>query len=208
MKEENIVNNISGAVGGIMTDIPETIDLKEITALAQKAVIEILEKADLKKNAVFVVGCSSSTVAGKSFGTASSMEIAQAIFDGIYPELHSRDIYIAAQCCEHLNRAIVTENAAAVAQNRETVNVVPQPKAGGSFATITYNTLKEPVVVEHIKADAGIDIGGVLIGMHLKDVAVPLTLSVKQIGEAHITSARTRPKFIGGERAYYNDKLK
>lgn len=191
-----------------MTDIPETIDLKEITALAQKAVTEILEKANLKKNSVFVVGCSSSTVAGKSFGTASSMEIAQAIFDGIYPELEKRGIFIAAQCCEHLNRAIVTENAAAVAQNRETVNVVPQPKAGGSFATITYNTLKEPVVVEHIKADAGIDIGGVLIGMHLKDVAVPLTLSVKQIGEAHITSARTRPKFIGGERAYYNDKLK
>ena len=180
----------------------------EITDLAQKAVIEILEKANLKKNSVFVVGCSSSTVAGKSFGTASSMEIAQAIFDGIYPVLKERGIYIAAQCCEHLNRAIIIENAAALAQNREIVNVVPQPKAGGSFATITYNTLKEPVVVEHIKADAGIDIGGVLIGMHLKDVAVPLTLSVKQIGEAHITSARTRPKFIGGERAYYNDKLK
>jgi len=179
---------------------------EEITSQAKQAVLEILEKANLKEGSIFVVGCSSSTVAGKSFGTASSMEIAQAIFDGIYPELKKRNIYIAAQCCEHLNRAIIMEKAAA--QNRELVNVVPQPKAGGSFATITYRTLQEPVAVEHIKADAGIDIGGVLIGMHLKDVAVPLTLSVKEIGEAHVTSARTRLKFIGGERAVYNDDLK
>ena len=198
---------------------------EEITAQAKQAVLEILEKANLKEGSIFVVGCSSSTVAGKSFGTASSMEIAQAIFNGIFPELEKRNIYIAAQCCEHLNRAIIIEKAAALAQNMEFVNVVPQPKAGGSFATITYRTLKEPVVVgsfatityrtlkepvvvEHIKADAGIDIGGVLIGMHLKDVAVPLTLSVKNIGEAHITSARTRPKFIGGERAVYNNDWK
>ena len=181
---------------------------EEITAQAKQAVTEILEKANLQKGSVFVIGCSSSTVAGKSFGTASSMEIAQAVFDGIFPELQKRDIHIAAQCCEHLNRAIVTEKAVSAAQNREYVNVVPQPKAGGSFATITYRTLKEPVVVEHIKADAGIDIGGVLIGMHLKEVAVPLTLSVKNIGEAHVTSARTRAKFIGGERAVYNDELK
>ena len=181
---------------------------EEITSQAKQAVLEILEKANLKEGSIFVVGCSSSTVAGKSFGTASSMEIAQAIFDGIYPELKKRNIDIAAQCCEHLNRAIIIEKAAALSQNREFVNVIPQPKAGGSFATITYRTLQEPVVVEHIKADAGIDIGGVLIGMHLKDVAVPLTLSVKSIGEAHVTSARTRLKFIGGERAVYNDDLK
>lgn len=181
---------------------------EEITAQAKQAVTEILEQARLKQGDVFVVGCSSSTVAGKSFGTASSMDIAQAIFDGIYPELQSRGICLAAQCCEHLNRAIVTENAVALKQNREAVNVVPQPKAGGSFATITYSTMKEPVVLEHIKADAGMDIGGVLIGMHLKEVAVPLTLAIKCIGEAHITSARTRPKFIGGERAHYNDTLK
>lgn len=181
---------------------------EEITQQAKQAVIEIIEQAHLKAGDVFVTGCSSSTVAGESFGQASSMEIAQAIFDGIYPELSSRGIYLAAQCCEHLNRAIITEKAVAVSQYRETVNAVPQPKAGGSFATITYNTLKEPVALEHIKADAGIDIGGVLIGMHLKDVAVPLTLSIKQIGQAHITSARTRAKFIGGERAHYNEELK
>ncbi|MGN1457294.1 MAG: TIGR01440 family protein [Acutalibacteraceae bacterium] len=181
---------------------------EEITKQSRDAVLEIIERAKLTKGDVFVVGCSSSTVAGEDIGTASSVDIAKAIFDGIYPELTKRGIFLAAQCCEHLNRAIITEKAVAVAQNREIVNVVPQPKAGGSFATTAYNTFNEPVAVEHIKADAGIDIGGVLIGMHLKEVAVPLTLKVKKIGSANITSARTRPKFIGGERAHYNDELK
>lgn len=181
---------------------------EELTQQAKTAVLEIIEQAKIGKESIFVVGCSSSTVKGENYGKASSMEIAQAIFDGIYPELKSRGIFLAAQCCEHLNRAIITEREAAEKLREPEVNVVPQPKAGGSFATITYNTLENPVAVEHIKADAGIDIGGVLIGMHLKEVAVPLVISVKNIGKAHITSARTRPKFIGGERARYNDDMK
>lgn len=181
---------------------------EEITQQAKTAVLEIIEQAKIGKGSIFVVGCSSSTVKGENYGTASSMEIAQAIFDGIYPELKSRGIFLAAQCCEHLNRAIITEREAAERLREPEVNVVPQPKAGGSFATITYNTLENPVAVEHIKADAGIDIGGVLIGMHLKEVAVPLVLSVKTIGKANITSARVRPKFIGGDRANYNGDLK
>ena len=181
---------------------------EELTQQAKTAVLEIIEQAKIGKGSIFVVGCSSSTVKGENYGKASSMEIAQAIFDGIYPELKSRGIFLAAQCCEHLNRAIITEREAAEKLREPEVNVVPQPKAGGSFATITYNTLENPVAVEHIKADAGIDIGGVLIGMHLKEVAVPLVISVKNIGKAHITSARTRPKFIGGERAHYDDLLK
>lgn len=181
---------------------------EEITRQARQAVTEILQAAGLRQGDVFVVGCSSSTVAGEAFGSASSMELAQAVFDGIYPLLKEQGIYLAAQCCEHLNRAVIIERAAAKCQNREEVNVVPQPKAGGSFATITYHTLQDPVAVEHIKADAGLDVGGVLIGMHLREVAVPLTLSLCRIGEAPITSARTRPKFIGGERARYNDSLK
>lgn len=181
---------------------------EELTQQAKTAVLEIIEQAKIGKGSIFVVGCSSSTVKGENYGKASSMEIAQAIFDGIYPELKSRGIFLAAQCCEHLNRAIITEREAAEKLREPEVNVVPQPKAGGSFATITYNTLENPVAVEHIKADVGIDIGGVLIGMHLKEVAVPLVISVKNIGKAHITSARTRPKFIGGERAHYNDDMK
>lgn len=181
---------------------------EELTQQAKTAVLEVIEQAKIGKGSIFVVGCSSSTVKGENYGKASSIEIAQAIFDGIYPELKSRGIFLAAQCCEHLNRAIITEREAAEKLREPEVNVVPQPKAGGSFATITYNTLENPVAVEHIKADAGIDIGGVLIGMHLKEVAVPLVISVKNIGKAHITSARTRPKFIGGERARYNDDMK
>lgn len=181
---------------------------EELTQQAKTAVLEIIEQAKIGKGSIFVVGCSSSTVKGENYGKASSMEIAQAIFDGIYPELKSRGIFLAAQCCEHLNRAIITEREAAEKLREPEVDVVPQPKAGGSFATITYNTLENPVAVEHIKADAGIDIGGVLIGMHLKEVAVPLVISIKNIGKAHITSARTRPKFIGGERARYNDDMK
>ncbi len=179
-----------------------------ITRQAQQAVRDVLAAAKLKKGDIFIVGCSSSTVKGASFGAASSMEIAQAIFDGIYPILQEQGIYLAAQCCEHLNRAVILEREATVKQGREEVNVVPQPKAGGSFATITYRTLKDPVAVEHIRADAGLDVGGVLIGMHLREVAVPLTLSIRAIGEAHLTAARTRAKFIGGERAVYNDDLK
>ena len=181
---------------------------EELTQQAKTAVLEIIEQAKIGKGSIFVVGCSSSTVKGENYGKASSMEIAQAIFDGIYPELKSRGIFLAAQCCEHLNRAIITEREAAEKLREPEVNVVPQPKAGGSFATITYNTLENPDAVEHIKAVAGIDIGGVLIGMHLKEVAVPLVISIKNIGKAHITSARTRPKFIGGERAHYNDDMK
>lgn len=181
---------------------------EEITKKANDALLEILEQAALKPGSVFVVGCSSSTVSGNGYGKASSMDIAQALFDGIYPELESRGIYLAAQCCEHLNRAIITSGKAAEKLRLDPVNVVPQPKAGGSFATITYKTLRDPVALEHIKADAGMDIGGVLIGMHLKEVAVPLNLKNNMIGQAHITAARTRPKFIGGERAHYDDELK
>ena len=180
---------------------------EEIREKAKQLVLEVLEQAKLKKGSVLVVGCSSSTVEGEGYGKASSMEIAQALFDGIYPELKDRGIFLAAQCCEHLNRAIITSRTVAEKQMRDIVNVVPQPKAGGSFATITYGILEDPVAVEHIKADAGIDIGGVLIGMHLREVAVPLNLKNNMIGKAHITAARTRPKSIGGERAHYDPDL-
>ena len=125
------------------------------------------------------------------------------MFEEIYPFLKEKGIYLAAQCCEHLNRAIIIEAECAKARGYEIVSVIPQPKAGGSFATTAYKNFKAPVAVEEIRADAGLDIGGTLIGMHLKRVAVPVRLSVKNIGEANILCARTRPKFIGGSRAGY-----
>ena len=171
-----------------------------------KAVIgEICEKANLQKGNIFVVGCSTSEVIGAKIGTNSSPEVAQVLFDALHDYAKEKGIYLAIQCCEHLNRTIVVEKEAV--PNAEIVNVVPQPKAGGSLATAAYNGFTNPVVVEEIKADAGIDIGSTLIGMHLKKVAVPVRLENNTIGEATVVAARTRPKFIGGVRAVYDQEL-
>ena len=164
---------------------------------------ELLEVAGLKKGDIFVVGCSSSEIIGQKIGKGSSPEAANAVFEVIYDILKKKGIYLAAQCCEHLNRAVIIEEDCAEKYGYEIVNVKPQPKAGGSFATTAWKRFANPVAVEHIRADAGMDIGGTLIGMHLKDVAVPVRLSVSGIGEAILLCARTRPKFIGGSRAHY-----
>ena len=170
---------------------------------AQSIITELLEQAKLNPGDILVVGCSSSEILGSKIGKGSSYSAAEAVFDVIYPMLCDRGIYIAAQCCEHLNRALVIEKQAAEKYGLEIVCAIPQPKAGGSFATVTYKNLKEPVLVESVKAHAGIDIGGTLIGMHLKQVAVPVRTALSKIGEANIICARTRPKFIGGERTVY-----
>ena len=180
----------------------------EITAQARQAASELVELAGLKQGDLLVIGCSSSEVLGEHIGKGSSMDAAKAVFEGIDPLLREKGIFLAAQCCEHLNRAIIIEEKAAEKFAYEIVNVRPQPKAGGSFATIAWESFESPVAVEHIKAKAGMDIGATLIGMHLKEVAVPLRLSIKQIGRASLVCARTRAKFIGGERACYVEDLK
>ena len=179
--------------------------LKKLEQEAYEAACEILEIAKLKKDNIFVVGCSTSEVIGGKIGTASSPETAQAVFSGIYRATKEYGVYLATQCCEHLNRSLILEREAAEKYGYEEVNVVPQPKAGGSFSTAAYHAFAEPVAVEHIKAHAGMDIGDTFIGMHLKDVAVPVRISKKQIGEAHVTCARTRAKFVGGVRAVYDE---
>ena len=176
---------------------------EEIKQQAAAAALELLEQANLKKGSIVVVGCSSSEVVGEKIGHGSSVEAAEAIYEAIAPVLAERGVYLAAQCCEHLNRALIIEAECAETYGYESVCVVPQPKAGGSFATTAWKRFSSPVAVEHIRADAGLDIGGTLIGMHLKDVAVPVRLSVSRIGEAILLCARTRPKFIGGSRAHY-----
>lgn len=181
---------------------------EELTQQARTAVEELLDTAKLHPGDLFVVGCSSSEIVGEHIGKGSSMEAAQAVFAGIYPVLKVRGIYLAAQCCEHLNRALILEEAAAEKFGYEPVNVRPWAHAGGSFATTVFENLEHPVAVEHIRASAGMDIGDTLIGMHLKDVAVPVRLSVKSIGKANLVCARTRPRFVGGERARYQDELK
>ena len=173
---------------------------------AYEAAKELCEAAGLKPGQIMAVGCSTSEVCGDRIGSNSNVEAAAAVFEGIMAALNERGVYLAAQCCEHLNRAIVTERAAA--KDAEPVNAVPQPKAGGSFAATAYRRFADPVVLEEIRADAGLDIGDTLIGMHLKKVAVPVRLAQKTIGMAHLAAARTRPKYIGGERAVYDEKLK
>lgn len=164
---------------------------------------EFLKKTDAKEGCLLVIGCSTSEILGEQIGTHSAYEAADALFCGMYSVLKKKGIYLAAQCCEHLNRALVMEKKVANALGYEPVCVVPKPKAGGSFATACYEHLSEPVVVEKIRADMGIDIGGTLIGMHLKEVAVPLRLENNMVGKAQIICAYTRPKLIGGARAAY-----
>ena len=166
---------------------------------------EFGRKSNLKTGDILVVGCSTSEIIGSKIGTNSSPEIAKTVFQAIYDYTTKKGLYLAAQCCEHLNRAIIIERDAV--PFADVVNVIPQPKAGGSFATQAYAHFRNPVAVEEIKADAGIDIGSTLIGMHLKKVAVPVRMDNKMIGEATVVAARTRPKFIGGVRAVYNEEL-
>lgn len=170
---------------------------------AQSAIAELIEVSQVTEGQILIIGCSSSEIVGGTIGHDSSLEAAGEVFSGIYPILKEKGIFLAAQCCEHLNRALIVERECAEKYGLEPVCVVPQPKAGGSFATTVWANMKDPVAVEHIKAHAGLDIGGTLIGMHLKDVAVPVRLEEKRIGEAILLAARTRPKYIGGSRAKY-----
>lgn len=172
---------------------------------AYNAAKEIIEIANLKAGQILVVGCSTSEILGEKIGTDSSPDTAKEVFAGIYAAAEEKGVFIAAQCCEHLNRAIICERKAA--PYAEPVNVVPFPKAGGSFATAAYAAFSDPVALEEIKADAGLDIGFTFIGMQLKRVAVPVRLENDYIGKARVLAARVRPKFIGGERAHYNKDL-
>ena len=180
---------------------------KTVYEQVKQAVEELVEVAKLKAGDLFVVGCSSSEITGARIGTDSKPETADEVFRGVYEVLKGKGIYLAAQCCEHLNRALVVEADYAEKHGIETVNAVPQPKAGGSFATAAYKGFDRPVLVETVQASAGLDIGGTLIGMHLKRVAVPVRLSLDHIGNAILLAARARPKFVGGSRAVYDEKL-
>ena len=179
--------------------------MDELRLQAAQAARELIEKAKLKKGQIVVVGCSTSEICGSRIGSDSRPEVAETVFQAIDSTLREAGIYLAAQCCEHLNRAIIVEREAV--PNADIVNVVPQPKAGGSFATAAYHNFRDPVALESIRADAGLDIGGTLIGMHLKQVAVPVRLSLDHIGSAILLAARVRPTFIGGLRAMYYQEL-
>lgn len=178
-------------------------NLSETSRQTEKIIAELLDSHPQKKGSVFVIGCSTSEVVGGSIGKDSSVEIGKAIFKAANRILSSKGIFLACQCCEHLNRALVVERECAEKFGLDEVYVVPWIHGGGSFATAAYYGFKEPVVVEHIKAAAGLDIGSTLIGMHLKEVAVPVHPEQKFVGKAYVTAVYSRPKLIGGERARY-----
>ena len=185
-------------------------DSQLITEQCSQAVNEIIKAAGLTKGSLFVIGCSSSEILGNQIGTATNMDSAKAVYDGIIPILKENGIYAAAQCCEHLNRALVVERETMLHFGFEQVNAIPQPNhAGGAFATECYNRFDDPVLVESVnsRGDAGIDIGGTMIGMHIRSVVIPLRISLRKIGEAPIICARRRPKYVGGARAIYDEKL-
>ena len=178
-------------------------DIELIKEQTKTALTELLEKSGIGVGQILVVGCSSSEIVGEIIGQGSTFSAAETVLGTLLPILRERGIYLAAQCCEHLNRALIIERACAEKYGLDEVAVIPQPKAGGSFATAAWAAFEAPVAVEHIRAHAGIDIGGTLIGMHLRDVAVPVRLSLDRIGSALLLCARTRPKYIGGSRAKY-----
>lgn len=193
-------------MAGTVHEVEHAELLAQVTAETAAAAKELVESARLHRGQLVVVGCSTSEVVGQKVGSYSTPQVGEAIFEGLYSVFAPLGIYIAAQCCEHLNRALITEYEAV--PGAEIVNVKPQPKAGSSFATAAYHAFRHPVALEEVRADAGLDIGGTLIGMHLKKVAVPVRLQQDHIGSAILLAARVRPKFIGGERAIYDETLK
>ena len=193
-------------MAGTVHDVENKDLLAQVKAESADAARQLADAAKLHKGQIVVVGCSTSEVVGHNVGSWSTPEVANAIFEGLNSVFAPMGVYIAAQCCEHLNRAIIIEREAAEKYGWEEVCVVPRPHAGGSWATTCWKNFRDPVAVEEIRAHAGIDIGGTLIGMHLKRVAVPVRLSLSKIGEANILCARTRPKLIGGERAKYTEE--
>jgi len=178
-------------------------DLDNIKNQTTHIVNELLQTAELSSGQILVVGCSTSEVLGAKIGSGGSSAVARVILDSLRQVCNRQGIYLAVQCCEHLNRALVIEQQGAIMYNLDQVMVVPVPKAGGALGAQAMADFEHPVVVESIKAHAGLDIGSTLIGMHLKAVAVPMRLAQKNIGQALVTAARTRPKLIGGARAVY-----
>ena len=193
-------------MAGIIHELKDDGLLLQVEREAARAARQLAQEARLHKGQIVVIGCSTSEVVGHKVGSWSTPEVAQAIFRGLNGVFAPMGVYLAAQCCEHLNRALIVEHEAV--PGGEIVNVLPQPKAGSSFATAAYENFSHPVALEEIRADAGLDIGGTLIGMHLKKVAVPVRLEQDHIGQAIVLAARTRPKFIGGDRAIYDAALK
>ncbi|MEK4244404.1 TIGR01440 family protein [Psychrobacillus sp. FSL K6-2684] len=169
----------------------------------EQLLLEVEQQITFSKDDLFVVGCSTSEVIGEKIGTAGGLEVAEVLFEPIKAFAERNKIHLAFQGCEHINRALTMERKTQQLYRLPEVSVIPVVRAGGSMSAYAYTQLEEPVVVESVQAKAGIDIGQTMIGMQLQPVAVPIRVSIKKVGEAIITIATTRPKLIGGARAFY-----
>ena len=178
---------------------------EEIISDVEKAIRELIDIASPEANSIFVLGGSTSEIQGKRIGSATDVDLGDRIIKKIVSIIEENDLYLAVQGCEHINRALVIEKECQMKYKFPEVNVIPHRSAGGAFSTAAFKNFKDAVTIENIEADLGIDIGDALIGMHLKNIAVPVRLSIKEIGEAHLTAARTRLKLVGGNRAKYRD---
>lgn len=194
MPEEGISENESFEIGTTLNTIAET---------WQRVLNDFLKQANLRSGQILVLGCSTSEVLGQHIGKRSSVEVAEILLPPLLQKARELGIYLAVQGCEHINRALVVEEECVDRYGLDPVSVLPGLKAGGAMSVKAWQSFKAPMMVESIKGHAGIDIGDTFIGMHLRPVAVPIRLEVKEIGEAHLTLARTRPRLIGGARAIY-----
>lgn len=181
-------------------------NMQHLTQEMTNLLNEFLPRAELRPGQILVVGCSTSEILGHHIGKESSVDVAKAIFPPLEQLARQEGLFLAIQCCEHLNRALVMTRSCLERYNLVEVSAVPQPTAGGSFAAVAYSSLPDPVLAESVQGHAAIDIGDTLVGMHLRSVAVPVRLSATELGKAHLTAARTRPKLIGGERAVYKQR--
>ncbi|MEA4870846.1 MAG: TIGR01440 family protein [Christensenella sp.] len=181
-------------------------DYSTLTREAAEAVDHLLASADYREGDIFVIGCSTSEIVGKRIGSASSEEAARAVMDAVLPKITAAGLFLAVQGCEHINRALCTSRACMERYDLQEVWVRPWLHAGGAFATEAYNRIPDCVMVESVNARAalGMDIGGTLIGMHLHPVVVPVHTQQRKIGEAALILAKTRPKYVGGPRAQYD----
>ena len=177
--------------------------LREVGSRIREAVEALFTVANLRPGQILVVGGSTSEVVGKRIGTSGSLDVARAVLDPLMEVTAAHQVHLAVQGCEHVNRSLVVERAVAEKYGLEEVTVIPVAKAGGSLATVAYESFADPVMVEGVRAHAGVDIGDTFIGMHLRPVVVPVRLPFSEIGSAHLTLARTRPRLVGGERAVY-----
>lgn len=178
-------------------------NFEDIVNVWTQVLDEFFSQANLRPRQILVLGCSTSEVMGKHIGKASSEEVAEALLPPLLARVRQREVYLAIQACEHLNRSLVVEEACVEQYGLDAVTVVPSLRAGGSMAVKAWQSFKAPMMVETIRGHAGIDLGDTFIGMHLRPVVVPIRPSVKEIGHAHLTMATTRPRLIGGPRAMY-----